>query len=159
MEKAWFKLSVHPNYPSADLKIHLNHGQMHTITHWKCRIFIDQSILSILLCIKCVFVWFKGTVRRFLENHGNSIEAVVFAVSETVEVCTTAHLFLNSNSKTVWFLFQTGKGIHTFIVSILRVFIFLRGLPRADGSDWSKSFSPTPLQETDWIREEVDHWL
>lgn len=31
-------------------------------------------------------VWFKGTVRRFLENHGSSIEAVVFAVSDTEEV-------------------------------------------------------------------------
>lgn len=30
---------------------------------------------------------FKGTVRRFLENHGNSIEAVVFAMSDTEEVC------------------------------------------------------------------------
>lgn len=30
---------------------------------------------------------FTGTVRRFLENYGNSIEAVVFAVSETEEVC------------------------------------------------------------------------
>lgn len=30
---------------------------------------------------------FTGTVRRFLENHGNSLEAVVFAVSETEEVC------------------------------------------------------------------------
>lgn len=36
----------------------------------------------------CVSVHlFIGTVRRFLENHGNSIEAVVFAVSDTEEVC------------------------------------------------------------------------
>lgn len=30
----------------------------------------------------------SGTVRRFLENHGESIEAVVFAVSDTEEVCS-----------------------------------------------------------------------
>lgn len=34
----------------------------------------------------CVFI---GTVRRFLEHHGNSIETVVFAVSNTEEVCMT----------------------------------------------------------------------
>lgn len=38
----------------------------------------------------CVFT---GTVRRFLENHGNGIEAVVFAVSDTEEVCTTSVCF------------------------------------------------------------------
>lgn len=41
----------------------------------------------------CVFMSFKGTVRRFLENHGNSIEAVVFAVSDTEEVCMAAVCF------------------------------------------------------------------
>lgn len=35
---------------------------------------------------------FSGTVRRFLENHGNGIEAVVFAVTETEEVCLTSVL-------------------------------------------------------------------
>lgn len=29
-------------------------------------------------------------MRRFLENHGNGIEAVVFAVTETEEVCGTS---------------------------------------------------------------------
>lgn len=33
----------------------------------------------------------SGTVRRFLENHGESIEAVVFAVSDTEEVCPVSH--------------------------------------------------------------------
>lgn len=30
----------------------------------------------------------SGTVRRFLETHGESLEAVVFAVSDAEEVCT-----------------------------------------------------------------------
>lgn len=29
----------------------------------------------------------SGTVRRFLEYHGESLEAVVFAVSDNEEVC------------------------------------------------------------------------
>lgn len=33
----------------------------------------------------------SGTVRRFLENHGESIEAVVFAVSDTEEVCSISY--------------------------------------------------------------------
>lgn len=43
--------------------------------------FFRENNLLIHLC------YFTGTVRRFLESHGNSIEAVVFAVSETEEVC------------------------------------------------------------------------
>lgn len=34
----------------------------------------------------CVCVWLSGTVRRFLEKHGNGIEAVVFAASDLEEV-------------------------------------------------------------------------
>lgn len=34
----------------------------------------------------CVCVCLSGTVRRFLEKHGNGIEAVVFAASDTEEV-------------------------------------------------------------------------
>lgn len=38
---------------------------------------------------QCVFPTFMslGTVRRFLENHGENIETVVFAVSDVEEVC------------------------------------------------------------------------
>ena len=37
------------------------------------------------LCV-CVCLCAIGTVRRFLENHGDGVETVVFAVSEDEEV-------------------------------------------------------------------------
>ena len=36
--------------------------------------------------VRCVTVYAAGTVRRFLENHGECIETVVFAVSDVEEV-------------------------------------------------------------------------
>lgn len=59
------------------------------------QLVIEQSMVSVGLCVvnttkrgypleEATHIAFR-TVRRFLENHGNSIEAVVFAVSETEE--------------------------------------------------------------------------
>lgn len=39
---------------------------------------------------------FPGTVRRFLENHGENIETVVFAVSDVEEVCAVSFSLLRN---------------------------------------------------------------
>lgn len=38
-----------------------------------------------------------GTVRRFLENHGENIETVVFAVSDVEEVCGISFSLLRNS--------------------------------------------------------------
>lgn len=43
-----------------------------------------------------IFFFFAGTVRRFLENHGKSIEMVVFAVTDMEEVCSYILLHIPS---------------------------------------------------------------
>lgn len=65
-------------------------------------------LISLIRPVTTVFFWFAvftGTVRRFLENHGNSIDTVVFAVSDTEEVGITpilinaTELFTNTRRK------------------------------------------------------------
>lgn len=60
------------------------------------RPFLSKEIQRDL--IKCVFptFMFLGTVRRFLENHGENIETVVFAVSDVEEVCAVSFSLLRN---------------------------------------------------------------
>lgn len=55
----------------------------------KCIYWKQNPHMLIIMCSMTHVL--SGTVRRFLENHGESIETVVFAVSDTEEVCSISY--------------------------------------------------------------------
>lgn len=79
--------------------------------------------ISLIRPVTSVFLWFAvftGTVRRFLENHGDSIDTVVFAVSDTEEVCMTP----TRTNATESFTYTRGKYIQA--KSVLEIVFGLR---------------------------------